>query len=244
MYKTLSAMYYDVSKPIGTSLEGDLEFYLELIKDKNHILECGSGTGRLLIPYLEKGLDIEGVEPSSAMRSICENHLKETAYQTKIYPNFFEKTDFSRQYDAIIIPTGTFCLFTDIEKTIVKAAEILEDEGLLAFDLIYPYHFILGHEETYQLSLNDKEYVLLEHNHYAIDMKHQKTHEIFTYTHFQNGQKIASEKEDFILYWHKVDDIIALLEKHSFKIKKVLSKYQSEKITNEDALITVVSVRI
>ena len=35
------------------------------------VLDVGCGTGRLLIPYLASGIDIEGVDSSGEMLSIC-----------------------------------------------------------------------------------------------------------------------------------------------------------------------------
>ena len=90
-YRTLSVLYYDASKPIGTSLDGDLEFYEKHIENSKSVLEAGVGTGRLLIPYLKKGITIEGIDMSSEMIDFCtqqcenhQNHSNMNSYLMKI----------------------------------------------------------------------------------------------------------------------------------------------------------------
>jgi hypothetical protein len=60
-YGRLATEAYDMDKPIGHSF-GDVEFYLERLK---------SCTGRVLIPLMEAGLEIEGTDNSPEMLTIC-----------------------------------------------------------------------------------------------------------------------------------------------------------------------------
>jgi hypothetical protein len=60
-YGRLATEVYDITKPIGHSF-GDVEFYLERLK---------SCTGRVLIPLMEAGLEIEGTDNSPEMLTIC-----------------------------------------------------------------------------------------------------------------------------------------------------------------------------
>ena len=52
-YGPLCTKVYDITKPIGYSLGGDIEFYSHLLQHCNgRILEAMSGSGRMLIPLL------------------------------------------------------------------------------------------------------------------------------------------------------------------------------------------------
>lgn len=58
-YHSLSAQVYQLDKPIGCSF-GDVEYYQQRLKDvKGKILEPAVGTGRILIPLLQSGFNIE-----------------------------------------------------------------------------------------------------------------------------------------------------------------------------------------
>ncbi|MDE8162588.1 class I SAM-dependent methyltransferase [Erysipelothrix rhusiopathiae] len=129
MYSKLSTMYYETSKPIGTSLGGDLEFYFEAIKQSRSILEVGSGTGRLLIPFLKEGLKIEGIDASSDMVSMCITHCIEHDVEANVKQIDVYNMSEVGTFDAIIIPTGTFCLFSDPNAVIEGCYEHLEKGG-------------------------------------------------------------------------------------------------------------------
>jgi hypothetical protein len=78
-YGKLATEVYDIDKPIGRSYR-DVEFYLERLRScTGRILEPGVGTGRMLIPLLEAGLAVEGVdsspEPAIRASSICRPDL-------------------------------------------------------------------------------------------------------------------------------------------------------------------------
>lgn len=47
--------------------------YLSAIKGK--VLEAGVGTGRMLIPLLQAGFDVEGVDNSTQMLAQCQKNL-------------------------------------------------------------------------------------------------------------------------------------------------------------------------
>lgn len=128
-YLNLSALYYDVTKPIGKSLDGDLEFYYEHIKNEKKILEAGVGTGRLLIPYLQKGLDVEGIDLSSEMLNICKEKCEEFGVKTALMQGSVIDYKFDK-YDAIIIPTGTFCCFHKKIRYLKTFMIVLMMEGL------------------------------------------------------------------------------------------------------------------
>src|SRR5215467_9206407 len=70
-YGKLAALAYQLDKPIGTSF-GDVELYQGLLSGvTGEVLEPAVGTGRMLIPLLERGLRIRGYDPSAAMLAVC-----------------------------------------------------------------------------------------------------------------------------------------------------------------------------
>lgn len=75
-YNKISSEVYDIDKYIGLSF-GDVEFYSDrLAACKGSILEPGVGTGRILIPLLEKGLYVDGFDVSEEMLKICRTNCE------------------------------------------------------------------------------------------------------------------------------------------------------------------------
>ncbi len=63
-YGALATEVYELDKPIGHSF-GDVEYYIRQLSGvSGRILEPAAGTGRVLIPLLEAGFELEGLDSS------------------------------------------------------------------------------------------------------------------------------------------------------------------------------------
>lgn len=75
-YSKLSSEVYDMDKYIGLSF-GDVEFYSERLETcTGNILEPGVGTGRILIPLLERDFKVDGFDVSEEMLTICRHNCE------------------------------------------------------------------------------------------------------------------------------------------------------------------------
>lgn len=104
LYGELCTEVYDLSKPLGFSF-GDVEYYLERLKDvQGKVLEVGCGSGRVLIPLLQAGIDMEGVDNSTAMLDSCRRRVEKLGLTTKLYEDEMHNFALTDSYEAIIIP--------------------------------------------------------------------------------------------------------------------------------------------
>ena len=79
----LCTRYYDLDKP--TAPPGALDFYLEHARNANGaIFEPMCGTGRFLIPILERGFDIEGADASPQMLAVCREKCRARKLDPKL----------------------------------------------------------------------------------------------------------------------------------------------------------------
>jgi hypothetical protein len=63
-YGALAAEVYELDKPVGRPF-ADVRYYTGLLADiSGPILESATGTGRVLIPLLEAGHQVEGLDSS------------------------------------------------------------------------------------------------------------------------------------------------------------------------------------
>jgi SAM-dependent methyltransferase len=68
------AVYYDC---LATGVEGDVAFYVgEARSAGSPVLELGCGTGRILIPTAEAGVEVVGLDASPDMLAIARNKLE------------------------------------------------------------------------------------------------------------------------------------------------------------------------
>jgi SAM-dependent methyltransferase len=65
-------------------------------------LDLGCGSGRLLLPLLQFGLDIDGCDYSQDMLDVCQERLEQEGLSTKLYAQPMHELDLPRRYRTII----------------------------------------------------------------------------------------------------------------------------------------------
>ena len=96
------------------------------------ILEPLCGSGRFLVPFLEKGYKISGIDLSKEMLA----KLKEKAPNAKAFQEDILNCDLNEKFDYIFISSGSISLFTDInllKKILKKLKDLLSSKGKLVF---------------------------------------------------------------------------------------------------------------
>ena len=117
-YGALAAEVYDLDQPIGHSFP-DVGYYTRLLaKVSGRILEPATGTGRILIPLLEAGHEVDGLDTSAAMLAVCRRHCHDRGLDPVLCEA--DMTIFVRlaAYEAVIIPAGSIALLDGRQATL------------------------------------------------------------------------------------------------------------------------------
>lgn len=92
----------------------DRFFFLEIIHESGQpVLDVGCGTGRLLLDYFSKGIDIDGMDISPEMLNLCRQKAKALGLQPALFECSMETMNLPRQYQTIIVPSSSFQLVLD-----------------------------------------------------------------------------------------------------------------------------------
>ncbi len=111
-YKRLCTEFYEIDKPAPP--EDAFSFFLHYAQKSNGpILEPMCGSGRFLIPLLERGFDIDGADASPYMLQACREHCARKGLKLGLYEQFLERIVMPRRYGLVMIPAGSFCLITE-----------------------------------------------------------------------------------------------------------------------------------
>lgn len=227
IYGRLASWVYEIDKPIGKSF-GDVEFYRERLKTiDGAVLEPATGNGRILIPLLESGFNVDGYDLSQDMLDLCEQAVKSRNLKSNLSKAAYDNYQAKRQYSAVIIPAGSFQLMTEtaeIERAIQNFVSALNPGGKLIVD-IYPR---LDEEEkprTRHWQVGDDLLVLSEMP-YAIDYFAQTTISQHRYEHWHKGELVKTELELFSLRWWGIYEFELLLRQAGFKHIKRSADYQ------------------
>src|SRR5690348_18138955 len=74
-YGRLVAEVYELDKPVGSSFPALKYYTRQLAGVTGRILEPAAGTGRVLVPLLEAGFAVEGLDISPDILAVCRHHL-------------------------------------------------------------------------------------------------------------------------------------------------------------------------
>ncbi|WP_085994189.1 class I SAM-dependent methyltransferase [Oceanobacillus senegalensis] len=228
-YNKLSSEVYDLGKYIGLSF-GDVEFYYDrLASCKGTILEPGVGTGRILIPLLEKGLKVEGFDVSADMLEICRNNCKKRGLNPKLVEAKMESFSLETKYEAIIVPTGTFLLLHERKDSIQALKNFyhhLANGGRLIIDTFLQTDLTKDNGSTRTWETKDGDMITLESKITEVDYINQHTISHNRYEKWRNGLLLQTELECFPLRWYGVEEFKMLLEQIGFEDIVVSADYQ------------------
>jgi SAM-dependent methyltransferase len=137
---TLGTLFYDTDRPRAGDAE--VAWYAErLPRDAGPVLDAMVGSGRLLVPLLEAGLPVHGVDSSEAMLASCERRLACTGRTTRLYRQNVATLNLPSRYAAAYIAAGAFQLLADpimALDALLRIRAHLIDPGLLLLDLFVP----------------------------------------------------------------------------------------------------------
>ncbi|GEN86151.1 class I SAM-dependent methyltransferase [Oceanobacillus sp. FSL W8-0428] len=240
-YGELSTKLYEITKPVGYSMGGDIEYYYEKLKNRQGpVLEAGVGTGRMLIPFLKEGITIDGVDISAEMLEQCKVNMREHQVNTNLFNQDLLQLDLKQTYQTIIMPTGSFCLLpgNHINAFLQRLYNHLKEGGQFIFDTLLPIDFHAGDMDISTHSLTEDSGILFTSTSEAIDWLEQKVSYIHKYELLRKGAIEKTEISHFILYWYGLKELELLLKNIGFGTVSYEIGYGQE---NDPSLITFIA---
>lgn len=80
------------------------------------VLEPMCGTGFFVLPFLETGAQIDGLDASPHMLAICREKCRDRGYQPDLYHTNLEEMELPRRYGLIFIPDRSFAQIYDKQR--------------------------------------------------------------------------------------------------------------------------------
>ncbi len=125
------------------NLDGpEIEFYRPWVEAGQPVLDVACGTGRLLVPWLQAGLDVDGADISADMLELCRQRAeREGLVAPNLYAQPVRELDLPRRYRTIVF-CGGFGLGGHREHDVEGLRRLfdhLEPGGTLLLDNEVPY---------------------------------------------------------------------------------------------------------
>lgn len=119
----------------------EIAYFQTFVERGQPALDVACGTGRLLIPYLRAGLDVDGCDVSADMIALCREKAEREGLSPTLLVQPMHELDPPRTYRTIVV-CGGFGLGTDRERdaqALQRFYENLEAGGTLVLDNEHPY---------------------------------------------------------------------------------------------------------
>lgn len=112
-YYGMMAEFWDLFRG-DTSTWEDRFFYLEAVKKYGQpVLDVGCGTGRILLDFMQQGIDIDGVDNSPDMLRLLQEKAEKLNLQPRVYQQEMHQLSLPRKYQTILVPSSSFQLLLD-----------------------------------------------------------------------------------------------------------------------------------
>ena len=209
--------------------QDELLFYLSYAEKGMKILEPLCGSGRFLIPFLERGFDISGIDLSTEMLA----KLNEKAPNAKVFQKDMLEYTSEEKYDYIFISSGSVSLFTNMElcrRILRKIKGLLKKGGKFVFavdtiadrcpdDSDYKNSISVKTKDGFELTLKEK-------NYYDEKMHTQYSPSIYE---LYDGTKLLQQEEmDFQTHLYELGELEPYLSEIGFTKVNVYSSYNKE----------------
>ena len=199
-------------------------------------LDAGCGTGRLLIPFLRAGLDVDGCDVSEDMLAYCKQAAEKEGLSPHLYHQALHKLNLPRDYRTIIV-CGVFGIGVNREQdffALERLYEHLSPGGMLILENHMPYEdaklWSMWHKDGRahlpepwpdaigKVPKDDHEYEL----HYRLlsvdPIKQQTIGEMRTLL-FKDKQLVTDETRTLTSNYYFRNEMHLLFEKAGFKVE-------------------------
>ena len=209
--------------------QDELDFYLSYAEKNKKILEIMCGSGRFLVPFLEYGYNIRGVDFSVEMLEKLKLKAPEADVE---YADIAEYTT-NEQFDYIFISSGSVSLFTDMnlcQKILKKIKGLLSPAGKFVFAVDTIAAKCLDNDD-YEMSVSVKmkngfDLVLKTKNYFDVQQQIQFSPGI--YELYDRDKLLKSEHMDFQTHLYKFGEMENYLREAGFTEIKTYSSFEKE----------------
>lgn len=222
----------------------EVAFFRRYVEEGQPALDLACGTGRLLVPYLGDGLDVDGADVSADMLAYCRDAAREIGAEPVLYEQANHELDIPRSYRTIFC-CGGFGLggtADDDALSLRRAYEHLERGGTFVFDhqvdearsaLAALKHADVDGEEPPPDERRrgpDGDDYALRHRMLQFDPTARRgTRELHAWR-WRGGELVAHERHELIFGAYTIDELVEMTRAAGFVDVRAIGGYDSEPV--------------
>lgn len=194
-----------------------------LAKHPGPALEMGAGSGRLMLPLVQMGLEVEGLELSPDMLALADARAKVLGVRATMHQGDMSHWCDGRRFSALLAPAFTLQLATDPEATLRHWHGLLENGGGLYLTIFLPFAELFGDlpenewYEDHRVTLPDGRSGLLETRHH-LDRPRQVLEREHRYSISGNPPLTHESRQS--LHWIEHPQLQLMIENCGFRLER------------------------
>jgi SAM-dependent methyltransferase len=244
-YKRLLTQAYDIDKPDAPPEE--LAFYCHHIEAAQPpVLEVMCGSGRFLVPLLESGVDIDGVDLSEDMLAACRAKCDRRGVNPALHLQRVRELELPRRYGFAFCGGGSFGLIVDTD----EARESLRR----VFDHLLPGGTLLIEVETPtgphrsgawqgRWWKRDDGATIANRQLNRYDPATRVETGLGVYELFADGVLVETELDEWVCRYWEPDELRGLLEGTGFVNINATKAFTSLPLDGDEAMVSFLGVK-
>jgi SAM-dependent methyltransferase len=237
----------------------EIEYFRRFITRGQPALDAGCGTGRLLLPWLRDGLDVDDCDVSADMISLCRSQARREGLDPTLLVQPLHELAPPRTY-ATIVACGVFGLGSsraEDHEALCRFRRCLEPEGTLVLDNEVPYsNALLWHqwtaeerkrlpgpwpqsgdrrrtEDGFELELRSRTLDVDPLDQTAVlEIRAEKR---------QDGRLVAAEERALAMRMYFRDELLLMLDRAGFRRVDVRGGYADEQPTADHEFLVYIA---
>lgn len=214
-------------------------------------LDVACGTGRLLIPFLRAGLDVDGVDVSQDMIALCREQARAEGLEPNLYCQAVHLLGLPRHYRTVFM-CGGFSIGGNRQHDMLGLARMrqhLEPGGLFVMDYEPPY--ASARDWPYWLKDKNKELPLdwslgerrrardgteyqMDFRFVALDPLAQRVTYKMRTTLWKGEEQLVQDKHELQLTAYFPSEVVMMLERTGFTDIQVRGNYEQREARPDD----------
>lgn len=198
---------------------GELEFVRRRVAEGGEpVLELGCGTGRMLVPLVERGLDLVGIDVSPAMLARCRHACEAKGLTIDLHVQAMEALELPRTFGTIFLGSCGLGVLIDevaVGETFRRVFDHLRPGGVFSLEIQTPAAAKRSQEQaglwTGQWHETEDGALLVVRSVHTYDPEAHRRSSVMIFERYVDGRLAETEAHEVTMRFWEAEPVVRML---------------------------------